>query len=114
MRLLQLAAAGFVSSLLTAQVPIDANRLFQLDAQVGWVYGTAREVGDPFYTEHWVLSPEFVKPSLQSQAKLQVVPQSPSEFKDEQDFLARVPFSKGSKYIRATVQEFNYLPAVQR
>jgi hypothetical protein len=51
MRILNFAIrAAVLCTVLSAQVPIDVDRLMQRGNHVGWVYGTAAEAGQAYYT----------------------------------------------------------------
>jgi hypothetical protein len=54
---------------------------------------------DPDRTEHWVLFPAYVYPRAGSGIVTRLVPNY-RRYRGLEDFLARVPFEKGSRYVR--------------
>lgn len=58
-----------------------------------------REGADPTrYDEHWVLYPGYVYPSATNGVTLTIRP-GLRAYRDTSDFFARVPFSRGSRYV---------------
>lgn len=100
------ALGGLLSRRGTARAQIDPQRqslaLYEarqgaMPVLVGEVY---REGADPSrYTEHWVLYPNYVYPSERTDhaVSLQV---GHAEYRDAADFLGRVSFERGSRYVR--------------
>lgn len=114
-----LAIALMIAAVLppTAKAQIDGgNRiyLYENGVRVGEIYVPDRVEGQTEYVEHWVLYPKYLYPGPQFIGALQIVA-SPTEqpYASEADFLRRVPFEKGSKYIRVTAQESSYLPVAR-
>src|SRR5215813_1200922 len=114
---LLLAASLFTIFSVPGEAQIDpSNRiyLFENGIRVGEVYVPERAEGQTEYVEHWVLYPNYLYPGPRFIGTLQIVP-TPSEqpYEGETDFFKRVPFEKGSKYIRVTAQESATLPVVR-
>jgi hypothetical protein len=85
--------------------------LYENGIRVGEVFVPERVEGQTQYVEHWVLYPNYMYPGPRYIGALQVVPSMTEKpYDSEADFFSRVPFEKGSKYVRVTAQEYNYLP----
>lgn len=63
---------------------------------LGEIYREGRDVTR--YTEHWVLYPGFVNPSGNNDVTLEIRP-GLREYRNAADFFARVPFTRGSRYV---------------
>ncbi len=82
--------------------------VYQGSFEAGRVY---RNVVGPRYTEHWVLYPEFQFDSgVRVGQSMRVETVAGIGYASVEDFLARVPFPKGSRYVIADCQEFDELP----
>lgn len=80
--------------------------VYEGDNEVGRVY---RDVPGPEYNEHWVLFPNFSFDQGGSRSMRIVAVPGPG-YTDVDDFLARVPFPAGSRYVCTVCQEFDRLP----
>ncbi len=111
---LSFALAGFFSRSPRAHAQIDpGNRsygVYQGDQLVGEVFrdGTDRA----HYTEHWVLSPDYVRPDASSRVTT-TVRQSGRAYDDLADFFARVPWTRGSHHVVAVCDDGDALPAAR-
>ena len=82
--------------------------VYQGTTEVGRVY---RDVAGPRYTEHWVLFPGFRFDSAMRIGESMRIETVASEgYADVDDFLCRVPFPDGSRYVIADCVEFDSLP----
>lgn len=61
------------------------------------------------YTEHWVLYPGYVYPSAQNGVHVEIVP-GLHAYSSERDFLSRVSFPTGSRYVKAACADGTRLP----
>ena len=107
-----LAALGAVSWVtMTCQAQLDPGLnvvlvVYEGDTEAGRVY---RDAADSLYTEHWVLFPNFSFDRGGSKSmRIEAVPGR--GYRDVDDFLARVPFPAGSRYVCTVCQEFDRLP----
>ena len=111
--LLALVLAGLSPRPATAQLDPGYFRtyVYENGVRVGEIYVPEQAVGQAQHEEDWVLYPNYVYPGPQFIGALQIVP-SPTEqpYLSESDFFSRVPFAKGSKFIRVTAQENTSLP----
>jgi hypothetical protein len=80
--------------------------VYEGDTEVGRVF---RDLPGPEYTEHWVLFPNFSFDRGGSKSMQIVAVPSPG-YTSVDDFLARVPFPDGSRYVCTVCQEFDRLP----
>lgn len=79
-------------------------------ALLGEIY---REDTNPTtYTEHWVLYPGYVNPSGTNGVTLVIRP-GLREYRDSRDFFARVPFARGSRYVRVACLDSADRPTVR-
>jgi hypothetical protein len=80
--------------------------LWQDGVKFGEVFVPDRLPGATHYEEHWVLYKGYQYPGPNNLRGL-VVKAEPSEmpYRSVEDFFARVPFRKGSKYIHVTATE---------
>jgi hypothetical protein len=100
---------------LAAQVPVEPDFgenftlvVYEGDTEVGRVY---RDVEGPRYTEYWVLYSNFsFDQANRAGASIQIVAEKDKGYENVEDFLNRVPFPKGSRYVNARCQEFDELP----
>ena len=112
-----LGAGSWVTRTCQAQITPDSDRqtasggrwelmVYEGDTEVGRVY---RDGAGPDYTEHWVLFPNFrFDRGLSKSMRIEAVPGR--GYRDVDDFLARVPFPAGSRYVCTVCQEFDRLP----
>jgi hypothetical protein len=95
-----LAAAAVLlgTSSAPAQMPVDASSV--AIRQHGHVVGEIYREGDQtdHYVEHWVLFPDYIYPSGVNQVETTLVP-GHHAYANAADFLAHVPFEKGSRYV---------------
>lgn len=97
-----------------AQVPVDPdypeayrNVLFDGDEEVGQVY---RDVVGSSYTEHWVLYSNYTFDRIRKAGPSIEIVAEPGGYRGVRDFLNRVPFPQGSRYVIARCEEFDRLP----
>jgi hypothetical protein len=110
-----LGAGAWVGVRCRAQVPVNPDLevnfalvVYDGDAEVGRVY---RDVAGARYTEHWVLYPNYRFDQIRRPgASIQIVAERDAGYRSVEDFLDRVPFPKGSRYVIACCQEFDQLP----
>lgn len=106
-----LAAVSWATLTCWAQVPFFLPGVelvvYESNVEVGRVY---RDAAGPQYTEHWVLFPNYNFDQGGSRS-MQVVAVPGPGCSNARDFLARVPFPPGSRYVVAAWQEFDRLPA---
>ena len=82
--------------------------IYQGSTEVGRLY---RDAAGPVYNEHWVLYPTYsFDQARQTGASITIVAQADRGYASVDDFLARVPFPPGSRYVLTQCQEFNRLP----
>lgn len=97
-----------------AQVPTNPDYGFRLvlyerESPVGLVY---RDVAGSTYIEHWVLYPNFTFDRTQrAGSELHIVAEARRGYSSVEDYLDRVPFPEGSRYVVAACREFDSLPA---
>jgi hypothetical protein len=107
------AAGSWLHCLAQCPVEPDFGQRFGLvvyegETEVGRVY---RDVEGPRYTEHWVLYPNFsFDQTTRAGASMQIVAKKGQGYASVEDFLDRVPFPKGSRYVMAHCEEFDELP----
>jgi hypothetical protein len=87
--------------------------IWQAGNKVGEIYIPARQPGVSHYDEHWVLFPDYVYPGPKNLEPVRIVPLAVSPYASQEDFFRRVPFKRGSKYIRVTADEYDQMPAAQ-
>jgi len=116
---LTLAVLGVTSWVaLTCRAQLDPDVkvmlvIYQDDAkgnviEVGRAY---RDVEGPKYTEHWVLYPNYTfDQSPRAGVSIQIVAEPGQGYRSAADFLDRVPFPEGSRYVIAYCLEFDDLP----
>jgi hypothetical protein len=111
--MLSLAALLLVASLaaprVAAQIPpvTYSVGLYQGGILVGEVY---RQDADPSsYTEHWVLYPAYVYPDERNGVVTELRP-GRTDYRDLTDFLARVPWTPGSRYVKSKCSDRTTLP----
>jgi hypothetical protein len=96
-----------VSGAMKAQVD-SGFRVYLWDGQVrvGEVFVPDHLPGATHYEEHWVLYKGHQYPGANNLRGL-VIKAEPAEipYRNAEDFFARVPFGKGSKYIHVTATE---------
>jgi hypothetical protein len=80
------------------------------DRLVGEVY--REDTGATGYTEHWVLYPEYVYPSEANGLAVTIRP-GLSVYRNTEDFLARVPWAHGSRYVKTTCADGTTLPVAR-
>src|SRR5262245_50906860 len=82
----------------SAQVPPDVKSLgiYQHGVLVGEIYRSDTDPNN--YSEHWVLYPGYVYPSERNGIETSIRP-GRAEYRDLRDFLARVPFGTGARYV---------------
>ena len=79
-------------------------------ALLGEIY---REDTNPTtYTEHWVLYPGYVNPSGTNGAVIAIRP-GLRAYRDTTDFFARVPFTRGSRYVHVACLDTADRPVVR-
>lgn len=72
-----------------------------------------REMRDPTrYDEHWVLYPGYVYPSATNGVTLTIRP-GLREYRSTNDFFARVPFGRGSRYVHVANLDTYERPVAQ-
>jgi hypothetical protein len=82
--------------------------IYQGDQEVGRVY---RDGPGPKYTEHWVLFPNYTyDQGARLGDAIHIVAQEGPGYQSAQDFLSRVPFPKGARYVVTRCEEFAKLP----
>jgi hypothetical protein len=101
-----LLLAGLASAV-TAQVdPGLRVYLYDRDLRVGEVFVPERAPGASHYEEHWVLYKNYEYPGPNNLRGLVIKAESSeTPYRNADDFFARVPFRKGSKYIHVTATE---------
>ena len=78
------------------------------DTLVGQVY---RDFAGPRYLEHWVLFPNYRFDQGGGPGRsVEIVAEPGRGYRSVKDFLARVPFPAGSRYVVAACQEYDRLP----
>jgi hypothetical protein len=78
------------------------------NVEVGRVY---RDRAGPRYTEHWVLYPNYTSDQgARPGDAIHIVAFPGQGYTSLQDFLRRVPFPEGSRYVVVQCQEFDALP----
>lgn len=97
-----------------ARAQIDPYRIsvgvYQNDVLVGEVW---RDGVDPArYTEHWVLSARYVYPSERNRVTPTLRP-SGRAYENLRDFLARVPWADGSRYVVADCADGTTIPRLR-
>jgi hypothetical protein len=109
-----LAVVGALSWLTVhSQAQIDPGMkvlqvLYDGDAEVGRVY---RDGHGPKYTEHWVLYPNYTyDQGARPGDAIQIVAFPGQGYTSLEDFLSRVPFPEGSRYVVVKCHEFDALP----
>lgn len=99
-----------------AQIPIEpdipgsrfALVVYDGPVEVGRVY---RDVAGARYTEHWVLYGNYRFDQIRGPgASIRIVAERHAGYESVGDFLDRVPFPPGSRYVIAACQEFDELP----
>lgn len=106
-----LTLLGLVAHTTRARAQIDPFRqsygVYQRDQLVGEIF---REDTDPVrYTEHWVLYPTYVYPSATNGAQVVIRP-SGRVYENVADFEARVPWTRGTRYVETVCNESMTLP----
>ena len=76
---------------------------------VAQIYVPERMADETTYVEHWVLFADYVYPNNSLSLVTEIVP-SRDRYASLEDFLARVPWGPGFRYIRATAFESSSLP----
>jgi hypothetical protein len=113
--MLALVLTGLMPHAAKAQVnPGLRYYLYENGIRAGEIYFPDRAPSQTNYVEDWVLYPNYLYPGPQFIGPLQIVP-TPSEapYASESDFFQKVPFEKGSKYIRVTAEEHTSLPVAR-
>src|SRR5262245_24375520 len=118
-RALLAAGAALLLALLLARAAPPAHaqidsgnrsmEVWQGGARVGEVYVPYRAPGAMTYVEDWVLLPGYVYPSGDGTVEVALRPGGPA-YESEADFFARVPFPKGSRYVKVQSAESGQLP----
>jgi hypothetical protein len=118
-RVLLAACAALLLALLLARAAPPAHaqidpstrsmEIWQAGEKVGEVYVPARPAGATTYPEHWVLFPTYVYPSGDGKVEVALRPGGP-RYESEADFFARVPFARGSRYVKVQSAESDRLP----
>jgi hypothetical protein len=107
--ILVLAAAAFVGG--PAHAQLDPNytsyTIYERGELVGEIYRD--DISPDKYVEHWVLYPGYVYPSPENGLSAQIVPGGP-EYRDHVDFLSRVHWAPGSRYVRVDCEDGTTLP----
>lgn len=114
LRTLMVAVTMMMLSLVAlprANAQLDYNEasfgIYQRGVLVGEVY---RAETDPSnYVEHWVLYPTYVYPNVTNGIVTTLQP-GHTEYRDAKDFLGRVPFERGSRYVTATCNDGTKIP----
>lgn len=109
------AAGSWWTAHSRAQCPVEPDFgqsfglvVYEAEAEVGRVY---RDVEGASYTEHWVLYPNFsFDQTTRAGASMRIVAERGRGCASVEDFLDRVPFPKGSRYVIARCEEFDELP----
>lgn len=93
-----------------AQVPVEPDLeasftlvVYEDEAEVGRVY---RDVAGDRYTEHWVLYPNYTFDRIREAGGSIHIVAEKGGYASLKDFLAHVPFPRGSRYVIAQCQEF--------
>jgi hypothetical protein len=82
--------------------------LYQGDQEAGHVF---RDGTGPKYTEHWVLFPNYTyDQGARDGEAIHIVAHEGPGYQSLKDFLSRVPFPKGSRYVVTSCEEFDELP----
>jgi hypothetical protein len=112
-----LAVVGALSWLtLRSQAQVDPGMktlqaIYDGNVEVGRVY---RDGTGPEYTEHWVLYPNYTyDQGARPGDAIHIVAFPGQGYMNLQDFLRRVPFPEGSRYVVVQCQEFDALPAAK-
>ena len=107
---LALAAGAFVV-VPPARAQIDPYRVsigvFQNRVLVGEVLRT--DLDPEHYVEHWVLYPGYVYPSAENRVVTELRP-GLRAYDSVEDFFRRVPFEKGSRYVKVDCTDGTTLP----
>jgi hypothetical protein len=74
---------------------------------VGQIYRA--DTSTTTYLEHWVLYPGYVYPSEANGMKVVIRP-GLAAYRDTVDFLSRVPWAPGSRYVRVDCADGTTLP----
>ena len=76
---------------------------------VAQIFAPERTADETTYVEHWVLFADYVYPNRSLSLVTEIRP-SRDRYASLEDFLARVPWGPGFRYIRATAFESDSLP----
>ena len=83
--------------------------IYQREVKVGEIYRGEDASGSEKYVEHWVLFDNYVYPSERNGIATELRPGG-TEYRDTSDFLARVPWEKGYRYVRVDCNDTATLP----
>ena len=93
----------------SAQLDPGNFEIFQNGRIVGEIFVPARTSGQTKYVEHWVLFSEYKYPGGKLSAQI-VIKSSPRSYPSLEDFLARVPWGSGYRYVRIEATDTDKLP----
>ena len=82
---------------------------FQNERKVAQIFVPARTADETTYVEHWVLFDGYVYPNRSLSLVTEIRPSS-DRYASLEDFLARVAWGPGFRYVRATAFESDSLP----
>jgi hypothetical protein len=77
---------------------------------VGEVY--RNDANPEHYVEHWVLYPGYIYPSAENGLSIEIT-KGTKQYRSVQDFFARVPFAKGSRYVKTECFDGTALPTAE-
>jgi hypothetical protein len=118
------ANAAFGAAAPKAAAPAPAARAAQLDPgihdvfqsdkgqterRVGQIFVPERTADETSYVEHWVLFADYVYPNNSLSLITQIRP-SRERYASLEEFLARVPWGPGYRYVRVAAFESDSLP----
>lgn len=94
-----------------AQAQIDPGNfdIVQGGAKVGEVFVPARAPGAQQYIEHWVLFQAYVYPGPNAPLTTAIRP-APARYTSTADFINRVPWGTGFRYVRVVADDRDTLP----
>lgn len=110
-----LAAAGvglFAIGLIqaTAQTDFGFYQIYQSGKKVGEIYTPEREADATQYVEHWVLYKGYVYPKKGLTMVTEIRPTGQGYYSSAEDFLKRVPFGAGYRYVRIDATDTDTIP----
>jgi hypothetical protein len=96
----------------SAQVDPGEYQIYQGGVVVGIIYVPERGPDPTIYAEYWVLSSHYIYPSAKTMVATEIVPMATNPYTSLTDFIMRVPWAEGYRFVTVIAKDRATLPVV--